>query len=122
MLFDHSNVALVPRRCQVGLVRGRVAIAALALIAAADEARAMAPLYDPVALNIGINCQWQRSCERRQMAAMSEAAKFIAATHPPLWRIHLCNRNARRGPARVDWVGFNSCIRNTILRPPRRYR
>ena len=93
-------------------------MAAFALVAAAPGARAMAPLYDPVALNIGINCQWQRSCERRQMAAMSDAARYIAATHPPLWRIHLCNRNARRGPARVDWVGFNGCIRNTALTPP----
>jgi hypothetical protein len=49
---------------------------------------------------------------------MSEARKFIAAEHPPVWRIHLCNRNARRGPANVDWIGFNDCIRNPHLSPP----
>ena len=97
-------------------VRGRVGFAALALVAAASEGRAMAPLYDPVALNIGINCQWQPQCQSKQHKAMSDAAKFIAAKHPPLSQIHLCNRNARRGTARVDWVGFNSCIRNSIIK------
>jgi hypothetical protein len=87
-------------------------LAALALAACAFEARAAAPLYDPVILNIGINCQWQQRCERQQRKAMSDAAKFIAAKHPPLWKIHLCNRNARRGTSRVDWVGFERCIRN----------
>jgi len=99
-------------------VRGRVALAALALVVAADEGRAAAPLYDPVALNIGINCQWQQTCQRQQMKALSNARKFIAKTNPPLWRIHLCNRNASRGQARIDWVGFNGCIRNTKLLPP----
>jgi hypothetical protein len=100
----------------------KVALALLALSGAGSEARALAPLYDPVALNIGINCQWQQSCERRQRRAMTNAAQYIAATHPPLWQIHLCNRNARRGPARVDWVGFNGCIRNPGLSPPARHR
>jgi hypothetical protein len=96
----------------------KVALALLALIGAGSPARALAPLYDPVVLNIGVNCQWQQSCERQQRRAMTKAAQFIAATHPPLWRIHMCNRNARRGPARVDWVGFNGCIRNSSLAPP----
>ena len=78
----------------------------------------MAPIYDPVTLNIGVNCQWQQKCQRRQVKAMRAASKFIAATHPPLWRIHLCNRNARRAAARVDWVGFNGCIRNSRLSAP----
>jgi len=95
---------------------GRFALAVLTL--AASEARAAAPLYDPVALNIGINCQWQQKCQRRQHKALGDAARFIAAKNPPLWKIHLCNRNARRGQARVDWVGFNACIRNTQLSPP----
>ena len=93
-------------------------MAALALTAAASQGGAVAPLYDPVSLNIGINCQWQQSCQRRQMKALSKARKYIAATNPPLWRIHMCNRNARRGTARLDWVGFDSCIRNTRLLPP----
>ena len=90
-------------------------LAAIALAACAFEARAVAPLYDPVILNIGINCQWQERCERQQRKAMSDAARFIAAKHPPLSVIHQCNRNARRGTARVDWVGFNRCIRNRHL-------
>ena len=90
----------------------------LALTAAASKAGAVAPLYDPVSLNIGINCQWQQSCQRKQTKALGSARKFIAKTNPPLWRIHLCNRNARRGQSRIDWVGFNSCIRNTTLLPP----
>lgn len=98
---------------------GKFVLAALAFLAPASAADAAAPIYDPVVLNIGINCQWQWSCQRRHIKAMSEARKFIAAEHPPVWRIHLCNRNARRGPANVDWIGFNDCIRNPHLSPPR---
>ena len=97
---------------------GRIAVAALALLAAGSAGQATAPIYDPVALNIGINCQWQQKCEKRQHKAMRDAAKYIAAKHPPLSKIHLCNRNARRGTARVDWVGFNACVRNTRLTAP----
>jgi hypothetical protein len=105
----------------VSLVRSSAGLVALALAACAQQARAAAPLYDPVILNIGINCQWQQHCERKQRDSMKDAARFIAARHPPLWKIHLCNRNARRGSARIDWVGFNSCIRNGSLEePPRR--
>lgn len=100
---------------------GRLALAALALVAATTPAHALAPLYDPVVLNIGVNCRWQQSCERRQRHAMKDARKFMATKRPPLWRIQLCNKNARRGPARIDWIGFNSCIRNPTLAPlPRR--
>lgn len=95
----------------------KLAIAALALVGWPGRGHAVAPLYDPVALNVGINCQWQQSCERRQLKAMKQARQFIAKTHPPMWRIHLCNRNARRTAARVDWVGFNACIRNARLAP-----
>ena len=91
---------------------------ALALVAGARPARAAAPLYDPVSLNIGINCQWQQRCQQQQRSAMAYAARYIAAKHPPLSKIHLCNRNARRGPARIDWVGFNRCIRNRSVGGP----
>jgi hypothetical protein len=97
--------------------RGKLAIAVLAFLATPGAAQAMAPLYDPVTLNIGINCQWQRSCQRRQMDAMKAAHDYIAETRPPVWRIHRCNRNAARGVSRMDWVGFNACIRNGSLRP-----
>lgn len=94
-------------------------MAAIALIAWAGDGHAVAPLYDPVILNVGINCQWQRSCERRQLKAMSSAHAFIARSHPPLWRIQLCNKNARRSIARIDWVGFDDCLRNARLARPR---
>jgi len=99
-------------------IRVLTSVVALALVMSARPARAAAPLYDPVVLNIGINCQWQQHCQQQQRKAMADAAKFIAAKHPPLWKIHLCNRNARRSAARVDWVGFNRCIRNKRLGRP----
>jgi hypothetical protein len=106
-----------------GVTGGKLALAALAVVVVTPAAHALAPLYDPVVLNIGVNCQWQQSCERRQRHAMDGARKFIAKSRPPLWRIQLCNKNARRGPARIDWVGFNACIRNPSLAPlPRRRR
>ena len=80
------------------------------------------PLYDGVVLNIGLNCQWQPRCMARQRKAMSDARNFLAKKRPPLWRIHLCNRNAGRTRERVDWVGFNNCIRNADLAPPQRGR
>ena len=94
-------------------------MAALALLASGADGHAVAPLYDPLVLNVGINCQWQQSCERRQLSAMTQAHSFIARAHPPLWRIQLCNKNARRSASRIDWAGFNDCIRNANLRPPR---
>ncbi len=103
-------------------IRALSGLAALALAACAYHARAAAPLYDPVILNIGINCQWKQHCEHKQRDAMKDAGQFIAARHPPLWKVHMCNRNARRATARVDWVGFNSCIRNSRLGQPARRR
>ena len=88
------------------------------LVAGEAPAAAVAPLYDAVALNIGVNCQWQQRCMGQQRRALKDAQKFIAKSNPPLWRIHLCNRNAARSSERIDWVGFNSCIRNGALRPP----
>lgn len=99
----------------------KLAFAALLSFATPAGAFAAAPLYDPVLLNVGLNCQWERTCQRRQLKAMASARKFMARAHPPLWRVHLCNRNAQRGTARIDWVGFNECIRNPDLpRPSRR--
>lgn len=74
-------------------------------------------LHDPVALNIGVNCQWQQRCMAAQRAAMGRALTFVATRKPPQWRVQLCNRNAGRGGVRVDWVGFDHCIRNAALRP-----
>ncbi|HYX47577.1 MAG TPA: hypothetical protein VE820_12245 [Sphingomicrobium sp.] len=95
----------------------KLVIAVAVLVACERGAQAAAPLYDPVVLNIGVNCQWQPRCERRQHGAMKDAHRYIAHEHPPLWRIQLCNKNARRGAARIDWIGFNDCIRNNSLGP-----
>lgn len=103
-----------------GVMGAKFALTVLAFFATASGARATAPLYDPVMLNIGINCQWQQSCQRRHLNAMKSAHRFIAAKHPPLWKIHQCNRNARRSSSRIDWVGFNDCIRNADLSPAHR--
>jgi hypothetical protein len=90
-------------------------LASLPVSAHADQ-RPM--LYDAVALNIGINCQWQSSCMSQQRAAMKHALGYVTKERPPQWRVQLCNRNAGRGRSRVDWIGFNHCIRNAALKPP----
>ena len=94
----------------------KVAVAALMLIALPVQGHTLAPLYDPIALNVGISCHWERTCQRRQLDAMARARFYVATAKPPVWRIHLCNKNARRGTARVDWIGFENCIRNLQLR------
>ena len=86
--------------------------------AAGAAARGPVPLRDPVSLNIGINCQWQQRCMGQQQKAMQRALAFVRVQRPAAWRIHQCNRNASRGRNRVDWIGFDNCIRNIALRPP----
>ena len=99
-------------------------LAAMVLVACGGGAlfavpvRATAPLYDASALNIGLNCQWQQNCIRKHEGAKKRALKYVAKYDPPAWRVQLCNRNARRGLLRVDWVGFNHCVRNSSLTPP----
>jgi len=94
-----------------------LAAAALVAIPLASSARP-AVLHDPVALNIGVNCQWQPRCMEQQRSAMKRTLAFVRKARPPQWRIQLCNRNASRGGNRVDWVGFDHCIRNFALRQP----
>ena len=98
-------------------MKGMVIAGALVWWAGAAAARSPAPLHDPVTLNIGLSCQWQERCISVQKKAMKRALKYVKNTQPPSWRIHLCNRNASRKRNRVDWVGFNNCIRNAELRP-----
>ena len=86
--------------------------------ATAAGAKSSAPLGDPVALNIGLSCQWQQPCIKKQTKAMNRALKYLKNDDPPSWRLAMCNRNASRKRNRVDWVGFNNCIRNADLRPP----
>jgi hypothetical protein len=78
-----------------------------------------APLYDSVSLNIGLNCQWQARCIAQQRKAMKRALSYVSRKQPAAWRIHQCNRNAARKRYRVDWVGFDNCIRNATLKAPR---
>ena len=56
---------------------------------------------------------------RSQQKAMKRALGYVKKADPPTWRIHLCNRNASRKRGRVDWVGFDNCIRNAVLVPQR---
>jgi hypothetical protein len=61
----------------------------------------------------------------RQDDARKSALKFVRKQNVPAWRIQLCNRNAGRRGERVDWVGFDHCVRNSALTPPppsRRHR
>lgn len=102
-------------------------ITALA-VGGTSAAHAAAPIFDPVALNIGLNCKWQPRCISMQQRAMKRGIGFVRKKHPAAWRIHQCNRNAARGRYRVDWIGFDNCIRNPGLqvtplpRPVGKYR
>lgn len=108
----------------------RLALAAIAIafLAAASAAGAkLPPLKDPVFLNIGFVCQWQERCISRQQRAMKRALSFVKRQRPATWKVELCNRNASRqqgraGRGRVDWIGFNNCIRNDDLKRPARTR
>lgn len=82
----------------------------------ADAAPRRPILYDPVALNIGVGCQWQAQCMARQRSAMVSALSYVANKKPPQSLVHLCNRNASRGGGRVDWIGYDHCIRNPKLK------
>ena len=99
--------------------RTATAIPLAALIALSPvRAAAYVPLLDPVALNIGLACQWQPRCIADQKKAMTKSLKYVAKYHPPQWRIHMCNQNAARSSLRVDWIGFDHCVRNELLTPP----
>jgi hypothetical protein len=100
-------------------MRWKLAAATLIAASATTDANAgaQAPLYDPVILNIGFVCRWNAHCMDQQKNAMNRALKFVRKKDPPNWRIQLCNRNAgKRGP-RIDWIGFDNCIRNVSLMP-----
>ena len=103
----------------MGYMRWALAVVLVALESAAPAAQARVPLYDSVSLNIGLNCQWQRHCMAAQQRAMTRALEYVRTERPPRSRIHLCNRNASRGHNRVDWIGFDNCIRNASLRTPK---
>ena len=96
----------------------RLAFLLLVLCGAGAEARSKTPpIGNPALLNIGFVCQWQEKCIKRQERAMKRALKYVKKYRPPSWKIEQCNRNAARGRHRVDWLGFDNCIRNPALRP-----
>lgn len=112
-------IAAAHSRCHSGVPMVRFAcLFAIAAAALCGEARAAAPITDPSTLNIGLNCQWQQRCIRDHQRAKKRALKYIRKYAPPTWRVELCNRNAGRGRLRVDWVGFDHCVRNSALLPP----
>jgi hypothetical protein len=103
----------------------RLACGLIALgIAGAAAASAEPPLlHNPAVLNIGFICRWEDRCMDRQNHAMKKSLAYVAKHHPPQWRVELCNRNASRvrtrgdwKRGRVDWIGFNKCVRNASLR------
>jgi len=94
------------------------AAAALILLCITSSARANSvPLNNPALLNIGLSCRWEQACMTVQRKAMKRALGYVRKAKPPAWRVQLCNRNASRGYQRVDWIGFDHCIRNAALRP-----
>jgi hypothetical protein len=101
-------------------MRWIVAIAPLALGSAAVAAGRHSMIHDPISLNIGVNCQWQSRCMAQQQAAMNRALAYVAKRKPPKSQIQLCNRNARRAGNRVDWIGYEHCIRNRAMKHARR--
>jgi hypothetical protein len=98
-----------------------VAPVGIPFVVLANGAPARPLLHDPVELNIGVNCQWQAHCMTAQRAAMKRSLAYVASAHPPQWRVQLCNRNAARGGYRVDWVGYDHCIRNKTLKRASRF-
>src|SRR5258708_34578843 len=94
------------------------ASAAGGLLVAGPDVVARPILHDAVALNIGVTCQWQSRCMALQHVAMKRSLSYVTRQNPPSWRVHLCNHNAARGGYRVDWVGYDHCIRNIELKPP----
>jgi hypothetical protein len=94
------------------------AMTASSLGAAADARRDPPPLRNAALLNMGFVCRWQDPCIRKHQKAMVRALKYVKKYEPPAWKIQLCNRNASRNGTRVDWVGYDNCIRNPNLKPP----
>jgi hypothetical protein len=92
------------------------AVLVLATTPSASGAARRPILYDPVALNIGVSCHWQSRCMERQRAAMTRGLSYVAKRKPSQSLVHLCNRNASRGGGRIDWVGFDHCIRNPVMK------
>jgi hypothetical protein len=99
------------------MISAAILLAALGIFGARPH-HAVAPIHDPALINIGMVCRWDRSCIYLQQAAMRRSMQRVSVARPPLWKLHLCNRNAARGPYRTDWIGFENCISNGRLKRP----
>ena len=94
-----------------------IAILVLGLAAAGAEAQRAPPIH-PVVRNINLLCKSQSGCVQRQWRSMQAAFAFMRAKRPPVWKIEQCNRNAAKQRSRIDWIGFNNCIRNPKVKAP----
>jgi hypothetical protein len=117
MLVDAAQTGCRrPRPMSPSRAMKRLAFA-LILSVVPVAAPAQPPLRDAITLNIGLNCQWQQRCIAQQQRAMKRALSYVKKKQPAVWRVEQCNRNAARSRNRVDWIGFDNCIRNATLRP-----
>ena len=92
----------------------------LAMMATVDAAaQRRPPPVHPVVRNINSLCKSQDSCVQRQWRGMQAAFAYMRAKRLPVWKIEQCNRNAAKQRSRIDWVGFNNCIRNPKVKAPK---
>ena len=102
------------------MARSVVLTSLIAAVALGTSASGQVRRTHPVLSNIGGLCRWQNDCMFKQQRSMRSALEFVGSNRPPTWRVELCNRNASRARNKVDWIGFDSCIRNKRLKKPRR--
>ena len=69
-------------------------------------------------LNIGVNCQWQSRCMEPASTAMKRALNYVAGEASAAVASSTVQPQCGRGGYRVDWIGFDHCIRNKSLRRP----
>ena len=100
-------------------MRRLAVIASLAFAPVAGAHAANPSVVHPVYRNIASICGGQKSCIDRQWRGMQRAFAYMRNKGVPVWKIDVCNRNATRKSRRIDWIGFDNCIRNTKLRRPR---
>lgn len=101
------------------MAQRRLQMLALVALVVSAAASAQVRRAHPVIQNIGTLCKWQKACIAKQQHSMQRALSYVAVNRPASWRVHLCNRNASRARNKVDWVGFDACIRNKKLKRPK---
>lgn len=103
-----------------GMKRTGLALVVL-LLCAPEPAEGRSGVH-PVLRNIASLCRGQPACVARQQYAMRQAMTFMVQKKPAVRKVELCNRNAARSRQRVDWIGFNNCIRNPRVGPRSKVR